>query len=102
MCQVLGAFWYLFAVERRESCWSDVCGKSSGCNVDRLYCFGINGVNNMEFLNSSCPLREQNELNSSEFDFGIALDALQAGVAEHDYFWRKFFFCFWWGLRNLR
>ncbi|XP_047956260.1 cyclic nucleotide-gated ion channel 1-like [Salvia hispanica] len=98
---VLGAFWYLFAVERRESCWSDVCGKSSGCNVDRLYCFGINGVNNMEFLNSSCPLREQNELNSSEFDFGIALDALQAGVAEHDYFWRKFFFCFWWGLRNL-
>ncbi|KAG6403215.1 hypothetical protein SASPL_135432 [Salvia splendens] len=34
----------------RESCWSDVCGKSSGCNVDGLYCLGINGGNSLDSL----------------------------------------------------
>ncbi|XP_057805805.1 cyclic nucleotide-gated ion channel 1-like [Salvia miltiorrhiza] len=96
---VLGAFWYLFAIERKETCWREACGYNSSCNVDNLYCNGVGS--NALFLNSSCPLKEQDELNATDFDFGIALDALRSGVAEHNYFYRKFFFCFWWGLRNL-
>ena len=37
------------------------------------------------------------------FNFGIFLDALQSGVVETSTdFPQKFFYCFWWGLRNLR
>ncbi|KAK1578322.1 hypothetical protein Q3G72_029351 [Acer saccharum] len=56
---VLGAFWYLFSIERETT-----------------------------------P-------NTTLFDFGIFLDALQSGVVESTYFPTKFFYCFWWGLQNL-
>ncbi|GMN44440.1 hypothetical protein TIFTF001_013629 [Ficus carica] len=52
---VLGAFWYLFSIERETTCWQDACG-----------------------------------------------NALQSGVVESSTdFPQKFFYCFWWGLRNL-
>ncbi|KAL8541038.1 hypothetical protein ACS0TY_002360 [Phlomoides rotata] len=96
---VLGAFWYLFAIERKEACWRIACHNSNRTTND-LYC-GDPVVNN-SFLNTSCPLLEQNDIKSwDDFDFGIALDALQSRVIESDYFLRKFFYCFWWGLRNL-
>lgn len=101
LCQVLGAFWYLFAIERKDRCWRKAC-RANGCNLDDLYCGGdVSG--DTSFLNTSCPLLQPNEIKSpSDFDFGIALDALQSGVAEHRDFIKKFFYCFWWGLRNLR
>jgi len=51
------------------------------------------------FLSTSCPI--QNE-DKKLFDFGIFLDALQSGVVESRDFPQKFFYCFWWGLKNLR
>ncbi|OWM70388.1 hypothetical protein CDL15_Pgr027344 [Punica granatum] len=39
--------------------------------------------------------------NSTVFNFGIFIDALQSDVVEKKDFPRKFFYCFWWGLRNL-
>ncbi|KAH9646549.1 Cyclic nucleotide-gated ion channel 1 [Citrus sinensis] len=35
------------------------------------------------------------------FNFGIFLGALESGIVESTYFPKKFFYCFWWGLRNL-
>ncbi|KAL0284635.1 UNVERIFIED_CONTAM: putative cyclic nucleotide-gated ion channel 3 [Sesamum calycinum] len=100
VCQVCGAAWYLIAVERKERCWQTACRDRNGCNVDNLYC-GV-GRGDTSFLNSSCPLLEPNEIKSpADFDFGIFLDALQSHVAEHTDFSRKFFYCFWWGWRNL-
>lgn len=102
--QVLGAFWYLFAIERKDKCWRIACENSTNsCTTHDLYCDGAWPVVNNSFLNTSCPLLEQKDIKSwDDFDFGIALDALQSRVSESNYFPRKFFYCFWWGLRNLR
>ena len=57
-------------------------------------------VNKIAYLNSSCPILEEDK---SQFDFGIFLDGLQSGIVESSTdFPQKFFYCFWWGLRNLR
>ncbi|KAH0670003.1 hypothetical protein KY289_024496 [Solanum tuberosum] len=57
---------------------------------------------NAFLLNSSCPLLQQEDLKDpNEFDFGIALDALQFQVVEKRKFRTKLLYCFWWGLRNL-
>lgn len=51
------------------------------------------------FLNTSCPIKTP---NTTRFDFGIFLNALDSGVVESMDFPQKFFYCFWWGLQNLR
>ncbi|KAL0292206.1 UNVERIFIED_CONTAM: Cyclic nucleotide-gated ion channel 1 [Sesamum radiatum] len=97
---VLGAMWYLMAIERKERCWQMACGDHNGCKLDDLYC-GV-GRGDTSFLNSSCPLLEPNEIKSpADFDFGIFLDAHKSHVVEQTDFTRKFFNCFWWGWRNL-
>ncbi|KAK4837755.1 hypothetical protein QYF36_008209 [Acer negundo] len=90
---VLGAFWYLFSIERETVCWRQACVGQSECF---LYC--ERGVSNSTFLSESCPVQTP---NATLFDFGIFLDALQSGVVESTYFPTKFFYCFWWGLQNL-
>lgn len=98
---MLGAFWYLFAIERKDSCWREACRNSTtGCKIDDLYC--VEGRSSTLFLSSACPLLEPNQLNETfSFDFGIALDALRERLAERREFSKKFLYCFWWGLRNL-
>ncbi|MCD7470027.1 Cyclic nucleotide-gated ion channel 1 [Datura stramonium] len=96
---VVGAFWYLFSVERQDTCWRSACEKIPSCLSDNLYC---GGKTNAFLLNSSCPLLQQDDIKDpNDFDFGIALDALQFRVVEKRKFWTKLFYCFWWGLRNL-
>ncbi|KAL0284926.1 UNVERIFIED_CONTAM: putative cyclic nucleotide-gated ion channel 10 [Sesamum angustifolium] len=97
---VLGALWYLMAIERKERCWQMACGDHNGCKLDDLYC-GV-GRGDTSFLNSSCPLLEPNDIKSpADFDFGMFLDAHKSHVVEQTDFTRKFFNCFWWGWRNL-
>lgn len=93
---VLGAFWYLVSIERETTCWKKACGNLSTCIHESLYC--DNGGSNSWFLNESCPIKSS---NTTLFDFGIFLDALQSGVTNSNDFPQKFFYCFWWGLQNL-
>ncbi|KAK2654139.1 hypothetical protein Ddye_013995 [Dipteronia dyeriana] len=90
---VLGAFWYLFSIERETVCWRQACVGQPECF---LYC--KRGVSNNAFFSDSCPIQTP---NATLFDFGMFLDALQSGVVESTYFPTKFFYCFWWGLQNL-
>ncbi|VFQ67558.1 unnamed protein product [Cuscuta campestris] len=94
---VLGAFWYLFSIEREITCWQRACGNSSKCRHAFLYCSDDHSAFRT-LLNTSCPIDPP---DTSEFDFGIFLDALQSGVVESRDFLQKFFYCFWWGLQNL-
>lgn len=97
---VVGAFWYLFSIERETTCWQDACQRNTTtCDKAYLYCDDrSHGLSNIStFLNASCPIVE----DSDKFNFGIFLDALQSGVVESRDFPQKFFYCFWWGLRNL-
>ncbi|RDX82132.1 Cyclic nucleotide-gated ion channel 1, partial [Mucuna pruriens] len=97
---VVGAFWYLFSIERETTCWQEACQSNTVCNKADMYCNdywgGLSKIST--FLNASCPI--QNE-DKKLFDFGMFLDALQSGVVESRDFPQKFFYCFWWGLKNL-
>ncbi|RYR41649.1 hypothetical protein Ahy_A08g038053 isoform B [Arachis hypogaea] len=94
--QVLGAFWYLFSIERETTCWQNACRRTK-CNKAEIYCDDYQGSIST-LLNNSCPIQEP---NTTLFDFGIFLDALQSGVVASEDFPQKFFYCFWWGLQNL-
>lgn len=95
-CQVLGAFWYLLSIQREDACWRQACSIYN-CNTTSLYCGKQQGQNN-SFLDDACPVQN---LNNSIFNFGIYIPALQNIVQSTD-FPEKFFYCFWWGLQNLR
>ncbi|KAJ6748818.1 CYCLIC NUCLEOTIDE-GATED ION CHANNEL 15-RELATED-RELATED [Salix purpurea] len=98
--QVIGAFWYLFSIERQTNCWRQACGTQDTCRRAYLFCDGAGGAGNLSFLDNHCPIRTPNE---TVFNFGIFLDALQSGVVlSSTGFSDKFFYCFWWGMRNLR
>ncbi|VVB03504.1 unnamed protein product [Arabis nemorensis] len=101
---VFGAFWYVSAVEKKNKCWRQVCVKILGCNLKNQYCSRRGGVDNSRYLNTTCPLIEPHQItNSTVFNFGMYIDALKSGIVEVEPkdFPRKFFYCFWWGLRNL-
>ncbi|XP_051138216.1 cyclic nucleotide-gated ion channel 1 [Andrographis paniculata] len=95
---VLGAFWYLFSIERETNCWKRACGDQSACRSSSFYCDAKDSGGFTQYLNNSCPILDP---NATLFDFGIFLDALQSGVVESKNFPEKFFYCFWWGLQNL-
>ncbi|EYU25206.1 hypothetical protein ABFS82_06G023000 [Erythranthe guttata] len=94
---VLGAFWYLFSIERETTCWEKACGNGSACREASFYC-GADHTGFSQILNEFCPVRNA---NATLYDFGIFLEALQSGVVESEDFSKKFFYCFWWGLQNL-
>ncbi|KEH40404.1 putative potassium channel, voltage-dependent, ERG [Medicago truncatula] len=96
---VLGAFWYLFSIERETTCWQEACRSNIMCNTAYMHCNPRGGFKSIaKFLNDSCPIQEEDK---KLFDFGIFLDALQSGVVESRDFPSKLFYCFWWGLKNL-
>nr|XP_028944464.1 cyclic nucleotide-gated ion channel 1-like [Malus domestica] len=108
--KVLGAFWYLFSIQRevfsiqREvSCWHETCVNPSidpkGCTD--AYCDSRSTTaRNITLLNEHCPLDTSDGALSS-FNFGIFLDSLKNQNTEQKKFIEKFLYSFWWGLRNL-
>ncbi|KAI3712998.1 hypothetical protein L1987_71568 [Smallanthus sonchifolius] len=89
---VIGSFWYLFSIDRKQDCWREACKHNINCEIKFLYC-GEKRMGVYSFLNATCT--------QSDFDFGIFLDALKSHVVETKDFPHKFLYCFWWGLRNL-
>ncbi|XP_062000051.1 cyclic nucleotide-gated ion channel 1-like [Rosa rugosa] len=92
---VVGAFWYFFSIERKTSCWRKSCKMHATAHCP-LYCDDTFGAST--FLNDSCSSKTP---NSTFFDFGIYLGALESGVIESTDFMTKISYCFWWGLQNL-
>ncbi|KAA3462279.1 cyclic nucleotide-gated ion channel 1-like isoform X2 [Gossypium australe] len=96
----VGAFWYLFSIERQDRCWRNAVNG----DVAALYCH--KGITRNEtlvnMLNTTCSLINPDDLKDPKyFNFGIFFDALESGVVETMDFPMKFLYCFWWALRNL-
>ncbi|GLT84765.1 hypothetical protein SLE2022_029790 [Rubroshorea leprosula] len=106
---VLGAIWYSLSVERQVWCWGKVARiyrrdrRLLYCNDDKDPRRTDNSSNPdwLPLLNTYCPLINPDDTNSTVFNFGIFIDALQSGIVESRDFPKKFCYCFWWGLRNL-
>lgn len=96
--QVIGALWYIFAIQREIACWQYACQSENGCEPNTFRCDDTS-VRNVTVLNELCPI---NPPNATLFDFGIFVDALQYSVKQSTNFPDRFLNCFWWGLRHLR
>ncbi|XP_068331255.1 cyclic nucleotide-gated ion channel 1-like [Pyrus communis] len=101
---ILGAIWYFLSIEQEILCWHNACANHSpdpiGC-MNTFYC-GHQTTNsrNIAFLNEHCPLDTSDGV-LPPFNFGIFLDSLKNHNVDHIKFGKKFFYSFWWGLRNL-
>nr|XP_004289183.2 PREDICTED: cyclic nucleotide-gated ion channel 1-like [Fragaria vesca subsp. vesca]XP_011463625.1 PREDICTED: cyclic nucleotide-gated ion channel 1-like [Fragaria vesca subsp. vesca] len=88
---VIGAFWYLFSIERKATCWIEACSHV-GVHCS-LYC--------NDTYKASLYLNDYCSKNSTSFDFGIYVDALASGVVDSADIVQRISYCFWWGLQNL-
>lgn len=97
-----GAFWYLFSVESEIRCWRKALKNTEYSDNKYLSCDNHN-ANVISRLTDYCAVVDPSDItNSTTFNFGIYTDALKSGVVESTTdFPQKFFYCFWWGLRNL-
>ncbi|KAL5716964.1 Protein CNGC15c [Ranunculus cassubicifolius] len=97
---VLGSCWYLLSVERQEACWGQVCSvESPSCRPEFFDCKRTDAPARMEWFNSSNITNLCNPL-SGYFEYGIYADALTFDVT-FSVFLNKYFYCLWWGLKNL-
>ncbi|CAN8273412.1 unnamed protein product [Cochlearia groenlandica] len=104
---IVGALWYLLALERNNGCWKRACLSSDDCERDFLFC-GNEGMDGYaawsavkeSVLQRDCPVNVTDGDNPP-FDFGIYLRALSSGIVSSESFVSKYFFCLWWGLQNL-
>ncbi|XVE96701.1 hypothetical protein REPUB_Repub02eG0245500 [Reevesia pubescens] len=97
---VLGAAWYLLSLERQEECWRKVCSLPLiGCRYEFFDCKFLGDPARAAWFNSS-NISDLCDPSSDFFQFGIYADALRFGVTSEGFF-KKYFYCLWWGLRNL-
>ncbi|KAL4626654.1 hypothetical protein ACB092_05G112800 [Castanea dentata] len=101
---ITGAFWYLFAVERNDTCWRQACKDSGKCDINYLYCGNkhMEGYSNWEkiskgVLGSRCSIVDE----YSQFNYGINTIAISSGIVASRTFFSKFCYCLWWDLQNL-
>ncbi|CAO2835495.1 unnamed protein product [Amaranthus hypochondriacus] len=95
---VLGALWYIFAIDQMIRCWLKAC--IQGCHQLPFYCneYDKQHAVDYKFNNSYCTLVDSDH---AAFNFGLFDDALRSDVVQSNQFLRKIPYCFWWGLRNL-
>ncbi|KAK4753777.1 hypothetical protein SAY87_001881 [Trapa incisa] len=97
---VLGACWYLLSIERQEDCWRWVCaGQSGSCQSSFLDCRQVNSPDRDIWFRSS-NLTSLCKPSNNLYSFGIYGDSVTFGVPNSPFF-NKYFYCLWWGLRNL-
>ncbi|GLU02505.1 hypothetical protein SLE2022_197540 [Rubroshorea leprosula] len=97
---VLGACWYLLSIERQEACWKSACDQERPfCEHKYFDCRWVKESGRNYWFKSSNITNLCNP-NESFYQFGIYGDALTTDVTTSPFF-NKYFYCLWWGLRNL-
>ncbi|KAG4914108.1 hypothetical protein GLYMA_19G255300v4 [Glycine max] len=99
---VVGANWYMLSVESELRCWRRELRNASLYHRKYMSCVDRN-PNVFTLLNRTCSLVDPDTIKDpNTFNYGIFFDALDSRVVESTTdFPQKFFYCFWWGLRNL-
>ncbi|CAA2987519.1 protein CNGC15b-like [Olea europaea var. sylvestris] len=97
---ILGACWYLLSIERQEACWRHMCSlESPSCQYTYFDCHWVKeSVRNVWFMSSN--VTNQCNPDSNSYPFGIFGDAVTSNVTSALFF-NKYFYCLWWGLKNL-
>ncbi|XP_068664818.1 protein CNGC15b-like [Aristolochia californica] len=96
---VLGACWFLLSVERQEACWKEVCSlEIPSCQYRFFDCRVKSDLRESWFKSSN--ITSLCDPTNSFFKFGIYEDAINSNITS-SHFFSKYFYCLWWGLRNL-
>ncbi|KAL7111588.1 hypothetical protein ACP275_05G098900 [Erythranthe tilingii] len=99
---VLGAVWYLMAVERIFSCWKLQCrherDEGDFCKVTYLDC-ASSGTDHDVWFNATDVFKKCDG-KSSDYNFGLFAYALEDEVPSASLI-EKYFYCLWFGLRSL-
>lgn len=96
---VLGALWYLFSVQRQESCWREACRlEGPACQTMFFDCNIVSSNRSIWYelsnITSLCTT------GNGFYPFGIYAEAVDAKLTSSS-FAQKYIYCFWWGLKNL-
>ncbi|XP_022775366.1 probable cyclic nucleotide-gated ion channel 16 [Durio zibethinus] len=105
---VLGSSWYVLSIQRQYECWRVECAKeintthSPSCNPVFLDCSTIGKPERNFWLKSTRVITSCDAKNddNNDFQFGMFADAFTNDVAS-SVFTDKYFYCLWWGLKNL-
>ncbi|OVA03737.1 Cyclic nucleotide-binding domain [Macleaya cordata] len=104
---VLGASWYLLSIERQHTCWRTQCEKEEtriswlSCNPIFLDCGSLQQAERQSWLNVTRVLTSCDVTNSEiSFKYGMFEDAFTNEVVSSKFI-EKYFYCLWWGLKNL-
>ncbi|XP_065854801.1 probable cyclic nucleotide-gated ion channel 16 [Euphorbia lathyris] len=103
---ILGASWYLASIQRQHECWERQCTHetnhthSPSCTTLFLDCKTRNNPARDAWLRTTQLLTACDPKHDNNFQFGMFADAFTHRVPETD-FVNKYFYCLWWGLRNL-
>ncbi|XP_040985757.1 probable cyclic nucleotide-gated ion channel 16 [Juglans microcarpa x Juglans regia] len=103
---IFGASWYVLSIQRQHQCWSLQCREemnathSPSCNPLFLDCNSLDKPERRSWLNVTKVLSSCDAQNDYYFQFGIFADAFTNEVASSNFI-EKYFYCLWWGLRNL-
>lgn len=106
--QVLGATWYVSSIQRQYECWRIMCKKemnrthSPSCDPSFFDCTTIFNHERQAWFRRTRVLTDCDALNDkNRFQFGMFADAFTDHVSSSRFF-QKYFYCLWWGLKNLR
>ncbi|KAJ8553616.1 hypothetical protein K7X08_024294 [Anisodus acutangulus] len=100
---IFGAFWYLLAVERKDTCWNEACTENDQCKEQSsyLYCSREGNFNLTEWQDIGKRVLDEKCAEEENFKYGIYARAVTTGVLDTEDFVEKYCFCLWWGLQNL-
>ncbi|KAA8544069.1 hypothetical protein F0562_021754 [Nyssa sinensis] len=97
---VVGTSYYLLSIDREEACWRSVCKQSnSSCSYEFFDCSTIEDPTRNAWIQSS-NITTLCDPSNSYYQWGIYGFAVSFGVTS-GLFFNKFFYCLWFGLRNL-
>ncbi|KAJ7976951.1 Cyclic nucleotide-gated channel [Quillaja saponaria] len=97
---VIGSCWYLLATVRQEECWKKACSLHyPGCQYSFLDSQSVDDPVRAAWLKSS-NISSLCGGNNDFFQFGIYADAVTSKITASTFF-NKYYYCLWWGLRNL-
>ncbi|KAM5571984.1 putative cyclic nucleotide-gated ion channel 16 [Rosa sericea] len=104
---IVGSSWYVLSIKRQYECWKQECGKeqngthSPSCNLEFLDCKTTNNRERQAWLKKTNVSENCDAINDEgKFQFGMFKEAFKNDVASAPFI-SKYFYCLWWGMRNL-
>ncbi|ONI08402.1 hypothetical protein PRUPE_5G176000 [Prunus persica] len=104
--QIVGSTWYVLSIRRQYECWKGECSKeinkthSPSCKISFLDCSSEGNPERDAWLKISKVAESCDANDDKDFDFGMFAEAFTNEVAGA-VFIEKYFYCLWWGMRNL-